>query len=117
MGPYSNLDSVISTSWQSWDILLSHLRNSLSSKVTVGGSRDAVSQSGSYTKHELYYVLHNPQHAIMAYIRLQDNLNGSILQNHILPPLDCLENQIEALASLLVQRFGERGLWYILVGP
>ena len=112
MAAISSLDPVLPTSWQLWDLILSHLHNAPTSKMTVEGTREGMSQSGgSYTNHDFYYAMDNPQHATIAYIRLQDNLNRSILQNHILPPLDCLENQIEVLAAALVQRFEERGLW------
>jgi hypothetical protein len=73
-----------------------------------------VSQSGSYLNNDLYYASDDMQEAKIAYIRLQDNMEHSILQNCILPPLDCLENQIDVLATLLVQRFEEDGIWYVL---
>ncbi|KEQ74154.1 hypothetical protein M436DRAFT_63477 [Aureobasidium namibiae CBS 147.97] len=116
MADNSCLDAVLPTSWQLWDLILSHLHDAPISRMIVEGTHKGVSQSGgTYTNHDLYYAMDNPQRAKIAYVRLQDNLDYSILQNHILPPLDCLENQIEVLASLLIQRFEERGLCQIFL--
>jgi len=113
MADNSSLDAVLPTLWQLWDLILSHLHDAPTSRMIVEGTHKGVSQlGGTYTNHDFYYAMDNPQHATISYVRLQDNLDRSILQNHILPPLDCLENQIEVLASLLIQRFEERGLWY-----
>lgn len=115
MAANSSPSLVHPTSWQLWDLILSHLHDAPKSRMIVQGSRKGVSQSGgSYTDHDFYYAMYNPDHATISYLRLQDNLDRSILQNHILPPLDCLESQIEVVASQLIQRFEECGLWYIL---
>lgn len=112
MADNSSLDATLPTSWQLWDLILLHLHDAPISRMTVEGTRKGMSQSGgSYTNHDFYYAVDNPQHATIAYVRLQDNLDRSILQNHILPPADCLESQIEVLASLLIQRFEDNGLW------
>jgi hypothetical protein len=102
------------TQWQLWDLILSHLHNAPSSKISISGAGRRVSQSSSYMCNDFYYASDDMQKAKIAYIRLQDNMEHSILQNYILPPLDCLENQIDVLASLLVQRFEEDGVWYVL---
>jgi hypothetical protein len=102
------------TQWQLWDLILSHLHNAPTSRMIISGTRKGVSQSGSYLNNDLYYASDDMQEAKIAYIRLQDNMEHSILQNCILPPLDCLENQIDVLATLLVQRFEENGTWYVL---
>jgi len=113
MADSSSLNTVLPTSWQLWDLILSHLHDAPISRMIVEGTHKVVSQSGgTYTNHDFYYAMDNPQRATIAYVRLQDNSDRSILQNHILPPLDCLENQIEVLACLLIQRFEEHGLWY-----
>jgi hypothetical protein len=72
-----------------------------------------VPQSASYMCNDFHYASDDMQKAKIAYVRLQDNMEHSILQNCILPDLDCLENQIDVLASLLVQRFEEDGIWYV----
>jgi hypothetical protein len=110
--PTTSSHPILPTAWQLWDLILSHLHNIPTSKLIIEGTRRGISQSGgSYTKTELYYTTANVQNATIAYIRLQDNMEHSMLQNCILPPLDCPENQIDILASLLVQRFEENGQW------
>jgi hypothetical protein len=74
------------TQWQLWDLILSHLHNAPSSKISISGAGRQVSQSGSYMCNDFYYASDDMQKAKIAYIRLQDNMELSILQNCILPP-------------------------------
>jgi hypothetical protein len=103
------------TQWQLWDLILSHLHNAPSSKLSISGAGRRVPPSASYKCTDFHYASDDMQKAKIAYIRLQDNMEHSILQNCILPPLDCLENQIDVLATLLVQRFEEDGIWYVAI--
>jgi hypothetical protein len=109
--PTTSPNPIPPTAWQLWDLILSHLHNIPTSKLIIEGTRKGVWRGGSYTEIDLYYETANVQNATIAYIRLQDNMEHSMLQNCILPPLDCPENQIDVLASLLVQRFEENGQW------
>jgi hypothetical protein len=83
------------TQWQLWDLILSHLHNAPSSKTSISGAGRRVPQSASYMCNDFHYASDDMQKAKIAYVRLQDNMEHSILQNCILPPLDCLENQID----------------------
>jgi hypothetical protein len=109
----TSLDPPPPTQWQLWNLILSHLHNAPSSKISISGAGRRVSQSVPYICNDFYYASDDMQKAKIAYVRLQDNMEHSILQNCILPPSDCLENQIDVLATLLVQRFEEDGIWYV----
>jgi hypothetical protein len=110
-------DPTLPTSWQLWDLILIHLHNPPIARIVIEGYKRVVSQSGSYFNHDLYYASDDIPNGKLSYIRLQDNLPQSLIQNCILPPLDCLENQIDVLASLLVERFERNGIWYVSMLP
>jgi hypothetical protein len=109
----TSLDATLPTSWQLWDLILSHVHKPPITRIIIEGYKRVVSQSGSYFNHDLYYASDDIPNGKLSYIRLQDHLPHSILQSCILPPLNCLENQLDVLASMLVQRFEENGIWYV----